>query len=174
MSARLITVYGATGQQGGPIASALLASGFAVRAVTRNPDSEKAVALKKAGAEVVKGDLDDRSTIDAAVAGAYGVFLVTDYFDHYPFLHRVHDDKVAEEEEVAQGKAVADASARAGVKPEAKHIVHHRVPHYDGKAAHLSSRYSGYYMKTSIPFLNLSFKLMGRIVSPYPWTVPCI
>ena len=139
MAARLITVYGATGQQGGPVARALLASGFAVRAVTRNPDSEKALALKKAGAELFKGDLDDRSTIDAAVAGAYGVFLVTDYFT---ILHRVHDDKVAEAEEVAQGKAVADASVRAGVKhfvysglPEAKDIVHHPVPHFDGKAA---------------------------------------
>ena len=138
MAARLITVYGATGHQGGPVACALLASGFAVRAVTRNPDSEKALALKKAGAEVVKGDLEDRPTIDAAVAGAYGVFLVTDYFT---ILHRVHDDKVAEAEEVAQGKAVADASVRAGVKhfvysglPQAKDIVHHRIPYLDGKA----------------------------------------
>ena len=149
MAARLITVYGATGQQGGPVARALLASRFAVRAVTRNPDSEKALALKKVGAELFKGDLDDRSTIDAAVAGAYGVFFVT--------------ANLAEAEEVAQGKAVADASIRAGVKhfvfsglPEAKDIVHHPVPNLDGKAAveryldeiglpNTSVRYSNYH-----------------------------
>ena len=136
---RLITVFGATGQQGGAVARALLTSGFAVRAVTRNPDSEKALALEKAGAVLFKGDLADRSTIDGAVAGSYGVFLVTDYFS---IFHQLHDDSLnAEAEEIAQGKAVADACLRAGVKhvvysglPGAKDIVHHRVPHLDGKA----------------------------------------
>ena len=84
------------------MARALLSSGFAVRAVTRNPDSEKSLSLKQAGAELVKGDLEDRSTIDEAVKGAYGVFLVTDYFG---ILQRLGDDNRAEAEEIAQGKA---------------------------------------------------------------------
>ena len=138
MSGRLITVFGATGQQGGPVAHALLSNGFAVRAVTRNPDSEKSLSLKKAGAEVFKGDLEDRSTIDAAIAGAYGVFLVTDYWG---LFQRLRVDSLAEAEEIAQGKAVADACVRAGVKhvvysglQEAKNTVNHPVPHLDGKA----------------------------------------
>ena len=49
------------------MARALLSSGFAV---TRNPDSEKSLSLKQEGAELVKGDLEDRSTIDEAVKGA--------------------------------------------------------------------------------------------------------
>ena len=138
MSAKLITVYGATGQQGGAVARALLSKdGFAVRAVTRNPDSERAVALKKAGAEIIKGDLEDRSTIDAAIAGAYGVFLVTDYWG---LLNRLKNPDLAQEEEIAQGKAVGDACVRAGVKhvvysglQVVKDIIGHPVPHFDSK-----------------------------------------
>ncbi len=78
--AKLITVFGATGKQGGAVARALLATkGFQVRAVTRNPDSEVAKALKTAGAEVVKADLSDAASVETAVQGTYGVFLVTDY-----------------------------------------------------------------------------------------------
>ena len=138
MSARLITVFGATGQQGAAIVHALLASGFAVRAVTRNPDSEKSLLLKKVGAEIFKGDLQDRSTIESAVTGAYGVFLNTDFWG---LLQSLHDAALAETEEIAQGKAVADACVRAEVKHvvystllPAKDCVHHPVHHYDGKA----------------------------------------
>ena len=120
------------------MARALLTSGFAVRAITRNPDSEKSLSLKKAGAELVKGDLEDRSSIDEAVKGAYGVFLVTDFWG---LLNRLGNDVLVEAEEIAQGKAVADASVRAGVKhvvysglQGAKDVIGHRVPHLDGKA----------------------------------------
>ena len=139
MSAKLISVFGATGQQGGAVARALLGKGgFVVRAITRNPDSEKALALKKSGAEIVKGDLEDKSTLDAAVAGSYGVFLVTNYWD---LLARLKNADLAQAEEIAQGKAVADACLRAGVKhvvfsglQEAKDAIGHLVPHFDTKA----------------------------------------
>ena len=71
-----VLVTGATGQQGGATARELLAKGFAVRVMTRNPGSEKAVALKKLSAEVVKGDLDDRSSLEAAVKDVWGVFAL--------------------------------------------------------------------------------------------------
>ena len=57
---RVILVTGATGQQGGATARHLLAGGWSVRALTRDPDSPRAQALGEAGAEVVQGDLDDR------------------------------------------------------------------------------------------------------------------
>ena len=98
---KLITVFGATGAQGGPVARALLQNGFKMRAVTRNTDSEKAKALRDAGAEVVAGSIDNRDSVKAAVAGAYGAFVVT------PFL-------VSNEEEV--GKAAADACKEAGLQ----------------------------------------------------------
>jgi len=66
---KIIAVVGATGAQGGGLARAILADrngGFAVRAITRKPESEKAQALKNAGAELVTADADDASSIRRA------------------------------------------------------------------------------------------------------------
>ncbi len=60
MSKKIITVFGATGAQGGGLARAILADPkgeFAVRAVTRKPDSDSARAFATAGADVVAADL---------------------------------------------------------------------------------------------------------------------
>ena len=156
--AKLITVFGATGQQGNPIARALLESAFKVRAVTRNPNSEKAIALKAAGAEVVKGDLNDVPSVEAAIQGAYGVFYVTNYWGLLQ-----EDQATASEKEVAQGKAVADVCKKAGVKHVVfsglelvREIIGVPCPHFDNKGAveryldeigvpNTSVRYAGYY-----------------------------
>jgi uncharacterized protein YbjT (DUF2867 family) len=59
-SKKTVLVTGATGNQGGSVANELLSAGrYGVRAMTRKPDSEKALALKSRGAEVVAGDLND-------------------------------------------------------------------------------------------------------------------
>ena len=74
---KIIAVTGATGAQGGGLARAILADpegGFALRALTRDPDSEKARALAASGAEVVQADLDDAGSVRAAFTGAYGAF----------------------------------------------------------------------------------------------------
>lgn len=80
---RIIAIIGATGQQGGGLARAILAdpgTGFAARALTRNPGSERARALAALGADVVEADLDDEASLRAAFDGAYGAYVVTDYF----------------------------------------------------------------------------------------------
>ena len=59
----IILVTGATGQQGGAVARALLTKGQKVRVMTRTP--AKASALAKAGAEVVKGNLTDALDLQA-------------------------------------------------------------------------------------------------------------
>lgn len=97
---KLITVFGATGGQGGPIARALLRNDFKVRAVTRSLDSNKAKELRDAGAEVVSGSVNDRESVKAAIAGAYGVYIVT----------------LVSPDEAQVGKAVADECKEAGVK----------------------------------------------------------
>ncbi|XP_066432861.1 nmrA-like family domain-containing protein 1 [Eleutherodactylus coqui] len=103
---KVIVVFGATGAQGGAVADALLADGtFAVRAVTRDPSKPAAVKLREAGAEVVAADLDDEKSLEAALCGAYGTFLVTNYFEHF-----------SKEKEAAQGKRVADVSKRLGLQ----------------------------------------------------------
>ncbi|CAJ0937832.1 unnamed protein product, partial [Ranitomeya imitator] len=79
---RLVVVFGATGAQGGSVAAALLDDGtFEVRAVTRDTSKPAAVKLKEAGAEVVSADLDDEKSLEAALSGAYGAFVVTNAFE---------------------------------------------------------------------------------------------
>ena len=68
---KLITVFGATGQQGGAVARALLTKGYKVRAVTRNPDSSKAKELQAKGAELVQvKNMEDIASLEAAIKGA--------------------------------------------------------------------------------------------------------
>ena len=99
----LIVVCGATGRQGGAVTRHLLRNGWRVRALTRNPDSPKAKALAAAGAEVVRADMTDRTSLDKAFAGAVGLFNVQ------------NPQKIGYEGEVAQGRNVADAAKAAGI-----------------------------------------------------------
>jgi len=60
----------------------LLASGqYTVRVVSRDPASKSAEALEKRGVQVVRGDLLEPSSLRAAFEGAYGAFLVTNFWD---------------------------------------------------------------------------------------------
>ena len=148
--AKVITVFGATGGQGGPIARALLTTkGFKVRAVTRNPDSEKAKALKEAGAEVVKANLDDISSVDAALQGAYGAFVVTNYWE---LIQK--GPEAAYAAEIQQGKSLADAAVRAGLKhyvysslDPIKDKIGKACPHFDTKA-----EVEKYVVKCGVPY----------------------
>jgi uncharacterized protein YbjT (DUF2867 family) len=56
---------------------------FQARAITRNPDSDKAKALAAQGVEVVKGDADDEKSLESAFAGVYGAFCVTNFWEHF-------------------------------------------------------------------------------------------
>ncbi|HEY5412662.1 MAG TPA: NmrA/HSCARG family protein [Caulobacteraceae bacterium] len=79
---KIIAVLGATGSQGAGLCEAILGDpdgGFACRALTRNPGSDKAKALEAKGAEVAPADLDDEASLAAAFRGAHGVFGVTNY-----------------------------------------------------------------------------------------------
>lgn len=79
-----VLVIGGTGAQGGSVARHLLAEGRCrVRCLTRRLDSVAARALADAGAEVVQGDMADRDSLDAALAGCEAVFGVTNYFEHF-------------------------------------------------------------------------------------------
>jgi len=141
---KIITIYGATGAQGGGLARAILNdknSEFAVRAVTRDPDSDKAKALAAMGAEVVKGDIDDVNSITKVLQGAYGAFFVTFFWNHF-----------SAEKETEEAKNLAKAAKAAGLQ----HVIwstledtrnwvplndstmptlqeKYKVPHFDGK-----------------------------------------
>ena len=82
---KVIAVTGATGAQGGGLARVILSdarSEFAVRALARDVNSEKARALSALGAEVVAADVDDLASLQKAFAGAYGAFCVTFFWHH--------------------------------------------------------------------------------------------
>jgi len=119
-----ILVTGATGQQGGAVARALLGKGQKVRVMTRHP--EKAASLTQAGAEIVQGDLTDQANLQMALRGVYGVFAMSTPFE------------AGMEAEVRQGIMLADAAKQAGIA----HYVYtsvgsaHRdtgIPHFDSK-----------------------------------------
>jgi uncharacterized protein YbjT (DUF2867 family) len=95
---------GATGLQGGAVTRQLLAGGWRVRAVTRDPQSEKAQRLAGLGAGVVRADMADLASLLPVLEGAYGVYSVQN-----PVLSGV-------EGEIQQGKNVADAARQAGVQ----------------------------------------------------------
>ena len=76
---RLILVSGASGNQGGAVARSLLDRGFQVRALTRDPQKPEAQTLTKQGAEVVQGDVEDRSAMERVLEGAYGIFSVQNF-----------------------------------------------------------------------------------------------
>jgi uncharacterized protein YbjT (DUF2867 family) len=123
---KLIAVFGATGLQGGGVIRALQAKGqFRVRALTRNPDQHRGLAD-----EVVEGDLDRAETLKSALAGAHGVFLVTNFWQPGT-------------DERKQALAAVRAAQEAGVQhfiwstlPNVEAISRGKldVPHFTGKA----------------------------------------
>jgi len=109
MQSNKIVVCGATGNQGGAVAAALLRSGrWSVAALTRDPDTEKARALAASGAEVVQADLSDMASLRDAFDGAFGVFAVT---QPWSYERRVFDTGA----EMRQGKNIVWACLEAGV-----------------------------------------------------------
>jgi uncharacterized protein YbjT (DUF2867 family) len=123
----IVAVVGATGQQGGATARALLAAGAKVRALVRDPAKPAAQALVAAGAELVIADLEDPESLRAAFDGASRVFAMT-----------TMDSARGTSGETADGIAVADAAQAAFVQ----HLVYSSVggaerntgiPHFESK-----------------------------------------
>ena len=133
---KIIAVVGATGAQGGGVVRAILSDAtgeFRVRAITRNPKSDKAQALAAQGAEVVAGDSDDVESMTRALQGAYGAFLVTNFWEHF-----------SAEREVVQASNLAHAAKNAGVE----HVVwstledtREKVPLSDDRMPTLGGKY---------------------------------
>lgn len=103
---RTILVTGATGAQGGALVPLLLARGFAVRALTRNPKKLAGQKLAQLGCEVVAGDLDDEASLERACSGMYGVFSVQNFWEK----------GVGYQREIDQGCKLARAAKKAGVQ----------------------------------------------------------
>jgi uncharacterized protein YbjT (DUF2867 family) len=123
---RTILITGVSGNQGGAVARALEGRGFRLRGLTRKPESERAMALKRQGVDIVKGDLDDEATLRRALSGVWGVFGVQ------------NAGEAGVEREETQGKRLATLAREAGVEHYVYTSVgsaHKRtgVPHFDNK-----------------------------------------
>lgn len=133
---KLIAVVGATGMQGGGLVRAIASDPdktFIARALTRDVNSDKAKALTKLGVEVVSADLDDAAGLKRAFAGAYGVFCLTNFWEHF-----------SPDKEYAQAKNQAEAAKETGVQ----HVIWSTledtrkwVPLSDGRMPTLMGKY---------------------------------
>ncbi|PKX88347.1 NmrA/HSCARG family protein [Aspergillus novofumigatus IBT 16806] len=125
---RLITVFGATGNQGGSVIDAILADPQLSKEFKKS-----AQELAKRGVEVVTADLGSINSLTAALEGTHTVFLVTNYWE-----------TINADIEYSQGKNVADVSKAVGVSHLIFSSLHHvkeeskgrltHVPHFDSKA----------------------------------------
>ena len=143
-SKKIITVFGATGAQGGGLVRAILEdknSEFTARAVTRDINSDKAQELARLGAEVVAADIDDPQSVEKALEGSYGAYFVTFFWAHFSV-----------EKEQAEAAIFANAAKKAGLKhaiwstlEDTREYIplsdnrmptlqgKYKVPHFDGK-----------------------------------------
>jgi uncharacterized protein YbjT (DUF2867 family) len=116
---KILTVFGATGNQGGSVVKSVLAhptlsKEYKIRAITRDPSKPNAQALAAKGVETIKADTEDAESVKHALEGSYAVFAVTNYWE-----------KASKELEIQQGKTIADAAKAVGVK----HLVWSALPY---------------------------------------------
>ncbi|AIV38407.1 NmrA/HSCARG family protein [Streptomyces sp. CCM_MD2014] len=125
-----IAVFGATGQQGGAVVDALLDHKARVRALVRDPRSDRAQALAARGVELAAVRAEDPASSAAALAGVEAFYFMT------PEANSLEEV----EAEVRIGTALVDAAVEAGVP----HVVFNSVfgadresgvPHHDSKHA---------------------------------------
>jgi uncharacterized protein YbjT (DUF2867 family) len=161
---KIITVFGATGIQGGSVADIFLndpklKQAWIVRAVTRDVNKEAAKKLANQGAEVITADTNDKASLVKALQGSYAVFAVTNYWE-----------KGNKEVELRQGKNTVDAAKETGVqhfiwssllnvtKISGGKLAH--VNHFDSKA-----EVEEYARQSGIP---ATFYLPGLYMSNFP------
>ena len=155
---RKVLVTGATGQQGGAVAHALLARGHSVRAFTRKPDGEAARRLAAAGAETVAGDLADADSVARAASGVDAMFLVGNFYE------------AGFDGEIRQGAVAAEAAKAAGVG----HLIYSSVADAD-KATGIPHFESKYLVEKHIASLGIPYTIsapvafMENVVAP--WSV---
>jgi uncharacterized protein YbjT (DUF2867 family) len=122
-----ILVTGATGTQGGAVARQLIKKGHRVRGLTRKVDSPAAQALAALGVELAQGDLEDRASVDRALAGMQAMFSVATPYERGP------------ESETRQSILAADAAADAGAWLVYSSVANANrrtgVAHFDSKGA---------------------------------------
>ena len=153
---RRVLVTGATGQQGGAVARALLSRGHRVKALTRKRDGDAARQLRSEGADVVVGDLGDATAILEAAGDVGTMFLMGNV------------NETGAEEETRQGIIAADAAKAAGVG----HLIYSSVADSNKKTGipHFDSKYlvEKHIAGLGIPYtISAPASFMENIVAPW-------
>ncbi len=141
---KILAVLGATGAQGGGLVRAIRkdpGGGFAARAITRNPNSEKARALASMGVEVVAADADDPASLAEAFEGAYGAYCVTNFWEHMsPERERAQAENMAKAAKAARLRHVIwstleDTRRHVPLSDDRMPTLmgKYKVPHFDAK-----------------------------------------
>lgn len=128
---KIITIFGATGLQGGAVVSTFLndptlKNEWTVRGVTRDVTKDSALDLAKQGVEMVAADLDDKPSLLEAMKGSHTVFGVTNYWE-----------KGDMQLEIQQGKNLADAAKESGIQHYIWSCVYSATKLSEGKLAHV-------------------------------------
>lgn len=119
---KILVVIGATGVQGGSVVRALLQQNtYKIRAITRNPASEKARALSTLGVELVTADLNNKQSFLAAFIGATAIFAVTNFYDTFG----ADDATTCMDKEYIQGTNMARAASQT---PTLEHYIWSTLP----------------------------------------------
>jgi uncharacterized protein YbjT (DUF2867 family) len=155
-----VLVTAATGRLGS-LVDVLTARGHAVRAMTRDPSSAAAERLRQLGAEVVRGDFEDRDAIAAAAVSMDALFATGT-------AHKSGPDG-----ELRHGINVAEAAAAAGVP----HLVY-----VSGDGAAADSPLPLFRAKHAVEDHIRSLKIPHTILAPVyfmenlfnPWNIPVL
>lgn len=112
-----VLVVGATGNQGGVTVDHLQSADreYAIRGLTRRPDSEAARRLRDRGVDVRQGDLNEKASLRSAIDGVDAVVIVTNIWT------------AGFDAAVRHGNNVADVAEAAGVE----HIVFSGAGYHD-------------------------------------------
>ena len=125
---KLIAVMGATGAQGGSVVRAFHAAGtdaFEVRAISRNPDSEKAQAIKPLVKEIVQANADDEDAMVKAFKGCYGAFVVTNFWEDMDMNHEMEQTKTIQAQMTSSFRyEIIHVTFICGVQLQQSHLLH--------------------------------------------------
>ncbi|KAF7546265.1 hypothetical protein G7Z17_g8558 [Cylindrodendrum hubeiense] len=161
---KILTVFGASGKQGGSVVKAVLADPvlskeFKIRAVTRDTSKPSAQALLKQGVDVVSADMSSKSSLAEALTASHTVFLVTtpDFMS------------AAGTQEKAHGQNVADVASDIGVKHLIYSSLFHVTETTNGRLKHVvhfddKAEVEQYIRSKNIPS---SFVLPGYFMSNF-------
>jgi len=154
---KLLTIIGATGQQGGSIANFVLddpelRKTYRVRGIARDVSNAAARALQSKGAELLSANLNDFSTLDGVMKGTNTLWAMT--------TPAFGPD--AKERELGQGKAIADAAVKAGVQ----YIIFSTLPHVERISGGKYKKVAGFDAKAEVEDYIRTLPVKSAFFSP--------